>query len=159
MKFVGVWNTEMNDTLAECCFISTTNVDRWKHTDNFDKPRSTSANNLMTDSTVDSKSTKCASKMNGSAHDKTDTASLSPSPSVTANTVLSVLAIFFGAVGKHFSLLSSGEKQCSTRSFCQSLLNEIFSTVLVKLHLRMVVFIFSKFFNVLIGDLKHVKLS
>ena len=145
----------MNDTIGECYFISTTNVDRWKHTDNVAKSWSTRAKSLMTDG----KSTICASKMDGSAHDKTDTASLSISPSVVAaNTVLSVLAIFFGAVGKRFSLSSSREKQCSTRSFCHSLLNEIFSTVL-KLHLRMVVFIFSKFFNVLIGDLKHVKLS
>ena len=92
----------MNDTIGECYFISTTNVDRWKHTDNIAKSWSTGGNSLMTDSTVDSKSTKCASKMNGSAHDKTDTASLSPSPSVTANTVLSVLAIFFGAAGETF---------------------------------------------------------
>ena len=114
----------------------------------------------MTDGTVDSKSTKCASKMNGSAHDKTDTASLSPSPSVVAaNTVLSALAIFFGAVGNILVYYRLEKRNVAHFLFANLLLNGIFSTVLVKLHLRMVVFIFSKFFNVLIGDLKHVKLS
>ncbi|XP_029188838.2 uncharacterized protein LOC114956011 [Acropora millepora] len=138
----------MNDTIGEFYFISTTNVDRWKHTDNIAKSWSTGGNSLMTEGTVDSKSTKCASKMNGSAHDKTDTASLSPSPSVvTANTVLSVLAIFFGAVGNIFVYYRLEKRNVPHFLFASLLLNGIFSTLL-KLPLRMVVFIFSKFFNV-----------
>ena len=138
----------MNDTIGECYFISTTNVDRWKHTDNIAKSWSIRGNSLMTDSTVDSKSTKCASKMNGSAHDKTHTASLSPSPSVvTANTVLSVLAIFFGAVGNILVYYRLEKRNVAHFLFANLLLNGIFSTVL-KLPLRVVVFISSKFFNV-----------
>mgnify|MGYP000432889795 FL=1 len=137
----------MNDTIGECYFISTANIDRWKHTDNVAKSWSTRANSLMTDGTVDSKSTKCASKMNGSAHDKTDTASLSPSPSVVAaNTVLSVLAIFFGAVGNILVYRRLEKRNVPHFLFASLLLNGIFSTLL-KLPLRMVVFIFSKFFN------------
>ena len=85
--------------------------------------------------------------MNGSVHDKTDTASLSPSPSVvTANTVLSVLAIFFGAVGNIFVYYRLEKRNVPHFLFASLLLNGIFSTLL-KLPLRMVVFIFSKFFN------------
>ena len=85
--------------------------------------------------------------MNGSAHDKTDTASLSPSPSVvTANTVLSVLAIFFGAVGNIFVYYRLEKRNVPHFLFASLLLNGIFSTLL-KLPLRMVVFILSKFFN------------
>ena len=97
---------------------------------------------------MDSKSTKYASKMNGSAHDKTDTASLSPSPSVvTANTVLSVLAIFFGAVGNILVYYRLEKRKVPHFLFASLLLNGIFSTLL-KLPLRMVVFISSTFFNV-----------
>ena len=85
--------------------------------------------------------------MNGSAHDKTDTASLSASPSVvTANTVLSVLAIFFGAVGNIFVYYRLEKRNVPHFLFASLLLNGIFSTLL-KLPLRMVVFILSKFFN------------
>ena len=137
----------MNDTIGECYFISTANVDRWKHTDNVAKSWSTRANSLMTEGTVDSKSTKCASKMNGSARDKTDTASLSPSPSVvTANTVLSVLAISFGAVGNILVYRRLEKRNVPHFLFASLLLNGIFSTLL-KLPLRMVVFILSTFFN------------
>ena len=139
----------MTNTIGECCFISSTNVDRGKHTDSVGKSWSTRANSLTTDGTVDSKSTKCASKMNGSAHDKTDTASLSPSPSVvTANTVLSVLAIFFGAMGNSLVYYCLEKRKVPHLLFASLLLNGIFSTLL-KLPLRMAVFISSKFFNVL----------
>ena len=85
--------------------------------------------------------------MNGSAHEKTDTASLSPSPSVvTANTVLSVLAIFFGAVGNIFVYYRLEKRNVPHFLFASLLLNGIFSTLL-KLPLRMVVFILSTFFN------------
>ncbi|KAK2569941.1 DNA repair and recombination protein RAD54-like [Acropora cervicornis] len=122
---------------------------RWRHTDNVGKSWSTRANSLTTDGIVDSNSSKCASKMNGSAHDKTDTASLSPSPSVVAaNTVLSVLAIFFGAMGNILVYLRLEKRNVPHFLFASLLLNGIFSTML-KLPLRMVVFISSKFFNFL----------
>jgi len=122
---------------------------RWRHTDNVGKSWSTRANSLTTDRIVDSNSSKCASKMNGSAHDKTDTASLSPSPSVVAaNTVLSVLAIFVGAVGNILVYYRLEKRNVPHFLFASLLLNGIFSTML-KLPLRMVVFISSKFFNFL----------
>ena len=86
--------------------------------------------------------------MNGSAHDKTDTVSLSISPSVvTANTVLSVLAIFFGAVGNILVYYRLEKRNVPHFLFASLLLNGIFSTLL-KLPLRMVAFISSTFFNV-----------
>ena len=89
--------------------------------------------------------------MNGSINDNaphTLTPSPSPSPSVvTANTVLSVVAIFFGAVGNILVFYRLEKRKVPHLLFASLLLNGIFSTAL-KLPLRMVVFIFSKFFNV-----------